>query len=257
MADHTAMSAEWLRAFERDGCAIIKDVLSATQLSALIELTRKLSQSDRDAVLRQSKEVYGVRDLLWRAPAICELARSPAVLGLAQATLGPGAFVVRGLYFDKTLGTNWNLPWHQDQTIAVKARRAVSGFGPWTVKAGIPHAHAPSELLGRMVTIRVHLDDCGLANGPMRVLPGSHASGKLDAAAITRWAVQSGERAVDCIVPAGGAVVMRPLILHSSAAGTSPGHRRVIHLEYAAERLPDGLEWYESETCGDCSRACG
>ena len=33
----------------------------------------------------------------------------------------PGAFVVRGLFFDKTPTTNWNLPWHQDMTIAVRA----------------------------------------------------------------------------------------------------------------------------------------
>jgi hypothetical protein len=39
---------------------------------------------------------------------------------------------------------------------------------------------------------------------------------------------------------------MRPLLLHASASGTGPGHRRVIHLEYAVEELPGGLEWYES-----------
>jgi hypothetical protein len=40
---------------------------------------------------------------------------------------------------------------------------------------------------------------------------------------------------------------MRPLLLHASASGTREGHRRVIHLEYAAEALPDGLEWYEND----------
>ena len=39
---------------------------------------------------------------------------------------------------------------------------------------------------------------------------------------------------------------MRPLLLHASASGTALGHRRVIHLEYAAEALPEGLEWYEN-----------
>ncbi len=56
------------------------------------------------------------------------------------------------------------------------------------------------------------------------------------------------QQAVDCLVPAGGAVVMRPLLLHASASGTGEGHRRVIHLEYAAETLPDGLEWFGSAT---------
>jgi hypothetical protein len=150
------------------------------------------------------------------------------------------------LFFDKTLSTNWNLPWHQDLTIAVRTRRDVDGFGPWTRKAGIPHVHAPAELLERMVTLRLHLDDCGPQSGPMRVLPGSHTVGKLNPGAVASWSARAGELAVDCIVPAGGVVVMRPLLLHASASGTSEGHRRVIHLEYAAEPLPDGLEWYEN-----------
>ena len=79
--------------------------------------------------------------------------------------LGPRAFAVRALFFDKTPGANWNLPWHQDVTIAVKERRDVAGFGPWTLKAGIHHVHAPGPLLARMVTIRIHLDDCGRRAG--------------------------------------------------------------------------------------------
>jgi hypothetical protein len=247
MSDELGSSGEWTESFEQGGFAVICSVLSDGHLGALIEGARELLQSEDDAVLRQRQEVFGVRDLIWRIPAVRAIAWSPAVLEIAQAILGPRAFVVRGLYFDKTLETNWNLPWHQDLTIAVDVRRDVSGFGPWTVKAGIPHAHAPAELLARMPTIRLHLDDCDLENGPMRVLPGSHAAGKLDAAAIASWVAQAGERAIDCVVRAGGAVVMRPLILHSSMSATRAGHRRVIHLEYAAEALPGGLEWYESK----------
>ncbi len=148
-------------------------------------------------------------------------------------------------FFDKTESANWNLPWHQDVTVAVKARREVAAFGPWTLKAGIPHAHAPAELLGRMVTIRIHLDACGPENGPMRVLPGSHEDGRLSPAGVNAWVARVAEQGVSCLVPAGGAVVMRPLILHSSIVATAPGHRRVIHLEFAAEDLPGGLEWYQ------------
>jgi ectoine hydroxylase-related dioxygenase (phytanoyl-CoA dioxygenase family) len=234
-----------LAGFACDGCAIIERVLSAGQVGALVEVTRELSRSTDGAVLRQREEVYGVRDLIWRVPKIRVLAESPEVLEIVRAILGPGAFVVRGLFFDKTLEANWNLPWHQDLTIAVQERKHVPGFGPWTVKAGIPHVHAPSELLERMVTIRLHLDDCDLENGPMRVLPGSHLAGKLDAAAIARRAVESRERALDCVIGAGGAIVMRPLLLHCSASRTRAGHRRVIHLEYAAEGLPAGLKWYD------------
>jgi ectoine hydroxylase-related dioxygenase (phytanoyl-CoA dioxygenase family) len=191
-------------------------------------------------------EVYGGRDLLWRIAEVRRWAQSQELIEIVDSILGRGAFAVRGLFFDKTATANWNLPWHQDLTIAVRVRRDVPGFGPWTRKAGIPHAHAPGELLARMVTIRLHLDDCGPRSGPLRLLPGSHTAGKLDAQAIAEWSARAGELAVDCLVPAGGALVMRPLLLHASASGSGPGHRRVIHLEYAAEDLPGGLEWYEA-----------
>ena len=186
-----------------------------------------------------------LRDLIGRVPEVRSLARSPRVKDIIAAVPGPGAFAVRGLYFDKTEEANWNLPWHQDMTVAMKERREVAGFGPWTLKAGIPHAHAPAELLSRMVTIRIHLDACGPSNGPMRVLPGSHQHGRLSPAEVNAWVARSPEIALDCLVPAGGAVLMSPLILHSSAAATAAGHRRVIHLEYAAEDLPGGLDWHQ------------
>jgi ectoine hydroxylase-related dioxygenase (phytanoyl-CoA dioxygenase family) len=99
--------------------------------------------------------------------------------------------------------------------------------------------------------LRLHLDPCGRQNGPMRVIPGSHQTGRLDPAAITAWACGADERAVDCLVPAGGVVVMRPLLLHASSSGAAQGHRRVIHLEYAAESLPDGLAWYQPVAAGE------
>ncbi len=96
-----------------------------------------------------------------------------------------------------------------------------------------------------MVAIRLHLDNSGPRDGPMRVVPGSHAAGKLNARALAAWSSRAGELAVDCVVAAGGAVIIRPLLVHSSASRTAPGNRRVIHLEYAAENLPGGLEWYQ------------
>jgi hypothetical protein len=38
---------------------------------------------------------------------------------------------------------------------------------------------------------------------------------------------------VDCIVPAGGVLAMRPLLLHSSSKTVVPAPRRVIHIEYS------------------------
>ena len=243
--EDTKEKTVWVESLHRDGYVILNHVISPDRVAELVEATSRYVNGGNEGSLQRGGEVYGGRDLLWRNDDVARLARSPELMEIATHCLDPDAFVVRGLFFDKTPTANWNLPWHQDLTIAVLERREIPGFGPWTHKGGINHVHAPADLLARMVTIRIHLDDCGSANGPMRVLPGSHTSGKLDPASIATWSSHARQPAVDCLVPAGGAVVMRPLLLHASASGTVPGHRRVIHLEYAAENLPVGLQWYD------------
>ena len=184
----------------------------------------------------------GVRNLLDTAPVVRELARSAPVRAVAEAVLGPHCFAVRAILFDKTAGANWKVTWHQDATIAVRARASLVGWGPWSEKEGVPHVQPPAELLERMLGVRVHLDDCGADNGPVRVLPGSHRVGRLSAAAIDAW--RTAHPAVDCLAERGAILAIRPLILHASSAAVSPAHRRVLHLEFAAEELPAPLEWH-------------
>jgi len=38
---------------------------------------------------------------------------------------------------------------------------------------------------------------------------------------------------VDCVVPRGGVLAMRPLLVHSSSKARANEPRRVLHLEYA------------------------
>jgi len=158
-----------------------------------------------------------------------------------EEVLGPGAFAVRGILFDKTPDANWKVPWHQDLSIAVKEQIEVSGFGPWSLKAGVVHVQPPTGVLESMLAVRLHLDDCGPANGPLRVLSGTHRFGRLEAGSIERLRGEFNE--VTCPVASGGALLMRPLILHASSAAKEPGRRRVVHLEFAAAELPGGLEW--------------
>ena len=48
---------------------------------------------------------------------------------------------------------------------------------------------------------------------------------------------------VDCVVPAGGVVAMRPLMVHASSKAESSRQRRVLHIEYADSlRMSDDLE---------------
>jgi hypothetical protein len=147
MAVQPLTSRSWKECFERDGFAILEHVVAPDQAADLIDVMRNSSSAASDGVLDRNGEIYGVRDVLWRVPTVRNLAQSAALLEIVATILGPDAFVVRGLFFDKTLSTNWNLPWHQDLTIAVRARRDVPDFRPWTRKAGIPRS-CPGRIPG-------------------------------------------------------------------------------------------------------------
>ena len=224
---------------EARGFAVVPGVIGGDEVERLLAA---LEAAGGGEGVRRRESVYAIRNLLEAVPAVRELARSAAVRALVEPVLGGGCFAVRGILFDKTPDANWKVAWHQDLTLAVRERREVPGFGPWSEKAGVASVQPPAAVLARMLTVRVHLDDCGPANGPVHVLPGSHAHGRLDAAAIERW--RAAAEPVATCVGAGGALVMRPLLLHASSPSTAPAHRRVIHLDFAAHDLPGGLEWH-------------
>jgi ectoine hydroxylase-related dioxygenase (phytanoyl-CoA dioxygenase family) len=181
-----------------------------------------------------------VLELDWGA----DLARSPEVRRVLAEVGFPGAFCVRGVLFDKHAGANWKVPWHQDRKIAVRERIEVEGFRGWSVKEGMVHCQPTGDVLESMVTVRLHLDDCGPQNGPLKVVARSHRHGLLTIGASLALAEAGPVVTVTC--KAGDAVVMSPLLLHASSQAEVVGHRRVLHLEFATGALPGGLAWHRA-----------
>jgi ectoine hydroxylase-related dioxygenase (phytanoyl-CoA dioxygenase family) len=238
-----------LEELQRDGFALLPAALTAEAVAELTgEIEQSLASETNEAVaLRNRAGIYGARNILDICPAARDAWRVPALLELLTLVLGKDFGLVRGLYFDKPPEKSWSLPWHQDLTIAVKDNRLPSEkFRRPTIKAGVPHVEAPPEVLMRMLTLRIHLDDVTLENGPLRVLPGTHMGvGNAD-----RPAEAGTPTETTILAQAGDVLAMRPLLFHSSSV-SSPGntqHRRILHLEFAAdEDLPDGYAWRQFE----------
>jgi lipoate-protein ligase A len=219
------------------GYSIHPQVVPALMLDALRAEAARLAAIEPGAA-------HGIRDLLRKSPLVRSASRAPWL----RALLPRDVVCVRGILFDKTPETNWLVPWHQDLTLCVRERHETPGYGPWSVKHDVPHVQAPVGLLSRMMTLRLHLDDATLANGALRVLPGSHAYGLLDAEALTAWREREPEAV--CEAAAGDVLAMCPLLLHASSKAEckAGGHRRVVHLEFApSDGLAEGLAWYEGQ----------
>ena len=227
----------YMQQVERDGYAIVDEGISPHDVNALIDAIAALPIGEE---IRRKRSTYGVRNLLEICSEVRTLAASEPIRSLVTPILGDNCFAARAIFFDKTPDANWKLGWHQDNVISVRERIDVSGFVAWSQKAGVYQVQPPPEVLANMLAIRVHLDESHANNGPLRVLPGSHKFGWLDDE-IDDWKRKVSE--VVCYVPVGGVVAMRPLLIHASSASIEPTHRRVIHIEFAFEDLPGGLEW--------------
>ncbi len=164
------------------------------------------------------------------------------VASTVQLVIGSPARPVRALLFNKTNSTNWSLGWHQDRTIAVQRRLEIPGFETWTVKSGIPHVEPPFELIERMATVRIHLDEVDESNAPLLIAPGSHRLGRIVEADIEQVIERCGTEA--CLARPGEVWLYRTAILHASRRSTGVMQRRVLQVDFSSSELPSGLAWW-------------
>lgn len=234
----------WLDALERDGYTVLPNVFTPQAVAHMVRSLEAIfgGRSGAEAAIRGDEgAVYAARNVLTLWPEAAEVWRVPPLMGCLETVLGPSFGLVRILFFDKPPRQTWALPWHKDLTIAVRDNRLPSReFTKPTRKAGVPHVEAPRAILESMLTARIHLDDATMENGPLKVVPGSHRTGK----ALTL----DHSPPVCVLAQRGDVLLMRPLLAHCSGK-SHPGtqrHRRVLHLEFAASpELPSGYAWHD------------
>lgn len=226
---------------QENGFAIVPSILDPATVQRFSQLVNAARAADHSESVSNSSGTYGLRNLTDVVPEIAELVRHPEVVELVQNVIGGEPFLVRSTLFDETPGANWGVFWHQDLSIAVEERQDVAGFSAWTRKAGVQCVQPPVEIMQQILTVRLHLDDCLATNGALKVLPGTHKLSKLTTDAVEAQQQRGSE--VVCEVAAGGAVLMRPLLLHASSPMDVETSRRVIHFEFASLELPPPLRW--------------
>ena len=232
----------YTKEIESNGFAVIPRVLDPVTVACLVDQLAHVPRSN--ATKQRGESYFGIRNLLSVAPFVQELAGSACVRSIVERVAGKQTQVVCGIFFDKTPEANWKVAWHQDLTIAVRCKKELAGFKCWSRKAGITHVQPPAFVLEEMLALRLHLDDATDESGALRVIAGSHRHGRLSSTDIEK--IKQETQPVTCPVKKGGALLMRPLLLHSSSASSAKSHRRVIHLEFSSISLPGGLEWHRS-----------
>lgn len=185
----------------------------------------------------------GSRNLL-DLPACQRLATSFKVHAQVGPLLPQDAVAVQCTLFDKTADNNWLVALHQDLSIPVQERIPHPDCSGWSEKEGVLYVQPPVAVLESLVAVRAHLDDCGSANGPLRVVPASHRHGRLSTEAARVLREHRGE--VECVARRGDVLAMRPLLLHSSSKAQARDRRRVLHFLFGPHDLPYGLRWHRA-----------
>ncbi len=217
-------------AFYRDnGYLVIPDVFSAEQLTDLNAVTDTFVERSRDIVesdtvldiapdhtaevpkLRRVKDPTRQHEIYDRA------SRDPALLVILQQLLGPSIRFDHGKLNFKPVGGGATIEWHQD----------------W---AFYPHTNDD------MLAVGLYLEDCGLENGPLQVIPGSHTGPVHDhhhngvfVGASDPVAFQ--DRLPDAVPltgKAGSITIHHVRTMHASTENTGDRERRLLLFSYAA-----------------------
>jgi ectoine hydroxylase-related dioxygenase (phytanoyl-CoA dioxygenase family) len=217
---------------ESDGFAVVPGVIDDTMCDRLASVL--------DARPRSGP---GSRRLLsegWCA----DLAECLKIHPTLSAVLPATAVATQCSLFDKTPEANWLVPLHQDLSIPVASRVEATDCRGWSEKEGDLYVQPPPSILEALVAVRIHVDSSPDESGSLRVVPGSHSAGRLNPGAAESLRRARGEVVVP--VPRGGALVLKPLLLHASSKAARPRTRRVLHFLFGPALLPLGLAWQHS-----------
>jgi ectoine hydroxylase-related dioxygenase (phytanoyl-CoA dioxygenase family) len=239
-----------------NGFSIVENIYSEKEIEAILNVID--TESKDNWRFRKNKDLFAIRCFLKEIPTLNALIFNENLRQIIH-NLNPKYRVVKSIYFDKPPRNNWDVNWHQDLTISVSNKDKIAqniecieipkafgteGYKNWLPKDDYYSVQPTSDILEDIVTIRIHLDDCNVQNGALRVLPKSHLH-------IHDYALLDktfDKEEVICEVKKGGILMMKPLIFHSSKRTENAASRRVIHIEFSSKVLPKPLIWHELTT---------
>lgn len=227
---------------DSEGFAIINDIYTDNEIEKLISLIENQTENDTDnTTFRKSQDLFAIRQFHREIPDTLPFIFNHNLKDVIESTFGKGYFITKSIYFDKPEKSNWFVAYHQDLTISVDKKIDFENFENWTIKQNQFAVQPPKEILEDNFTIRIHIDKTTKDNGALKVINSSHSKGILR---IENLGIEN-EKETICEVEKGGIMIMKPLLFHASNKTTNNKRRRVIHIEFSKQELPDGLEWSE------------
>ncbi|AJT69273.3 hypothetical protein T261_7676 [Streptomyces lydicus] len=248
MTDTIRTSESIRSSYERDGWFLSPEVLDKEVVARVTARVEAMGAQERPEVVYEegTRTVRGIHGCHLFDDVCRRLVRLPALLGLAEEVLGEPVYVYQFKVNMKQPGEGAAWPWHQD-------------FAFWSREDGMPADKA--------VNIAVLLDEVHEKNGPLRIIPGSHRQGLIEAEAEethregggnwrkhvsadlehtvpdTRAEALAEESGTTLAMgPAGSLYAFHPTIVHSSSNNLSADRRALLLVTYnAVSNAPERL----------------
>lgn len=225
-----------------EGFVIIDKVYSENEIEKIISEIEKVTQIENDnSTFRKSQDLFAIRQFHKEIPETLKYIFNKNLKEIIKTNFGENYFITKSIYFDKPEKSNWFVSYHQDLTISVDKKVEVENFENWTTKQNQFAVQPPKEILEQIFTIRIHIDKTTKENGALKVLNKTHNKGIFR----TENIEVENETETICEIEKGGIMIMKPLLFHASNKTTNNERRRVIHIEFSNQNLPNKLEWSE------------
>ena len=201
--------------FERDGYLIVPDLFTAdeaarlkTEMQAILDEVareRRAETGEDEAVIFNAGVHVGLAS---RSPKFREWVADSRILDVLEPILGPDIEFLSDKAVFKDHDTDFGSPWHQDHPYWVGSHK---------------------------ISLWVALDEATVANGCLKLVPGSHRT-EIEHADVDDghgFAYRMGDQdaleaeAVTAPLPVGGAIVFHDLTLHASHENASGADRWV------------------------------
>ena len=227
---------------DTEGFIIIDAIYNENEIEKLISIIESVTENKAGkTTFRKSEDLFAIRQFHKEIPEALDSIFNQNLKNIIKSNFGEDYFITKSIYFDKPEKSNWFVAYHQDLTISVNRKIEVESFENWTTKQNQFAVQPPKDILEKNFTIRIHIDKTTKDNGALKVINNSHSKGIYR---VENMDFKNKKETI-CEVEKGGIMIMKPLLFHASNKTTSNQRRRVIHIEFSNQELPNELDWSE------------
>ncbi|MCQ6557658.1 phytanoyl-CoA dioxygenase family protein [Paenibacillus mendelii] len=202
----------------------LSDIIAAPDAKGLVEFTTP--RGELHTVEEMELAVRKVYKFVDGEERLAQISKHSTMLSIVERLLGESSKLVQDMALLKPPHGGGEKPWHQDM------------------------AYGPLAFDKSVLGVWIALDEAGIDNGCMHVIPRSHMEGATPHYALRDWQICDAnvpvERNIAVPLKPGGILIFHGLLYHGTPYNFSSKRRRALQFHYAPESVVKlGMQEYK------------